>query len=76
MNEWEINIKKVNNGFIVTHENEENEELQTKLVFEDNLTDLVVMQNLLYYIKEYFGCYYSKHNKENLDITIITTVDD
>jgi hypothetical protein len=75
-----IGIKKVSNGFIVqqvegtigTTDIPKIEEV----VFEEKEDiindehDLDKMIELLYYIKEYLGCRYSKHNEKNIVIKV------
>lgn len=71
-NDWELTIKKVNNGYII-EPHEITEEILGKFVFEiqDNeLGDLIAMQEVLNSVKEYLGILYSKHNKSNLVIDI------
>ena len=80
--EWEIKIRKVENGFICTwkeeSENEDNLILNKQVVFETkeenikdvNLDEYKNMQNVLNFIKEHFGINYSKHNQSNLIIKI------
>lgn len=64
--EWNININKVENGFIVTHNTEIND-LKVQTIFDENLEG---MKELLWFINNYFGKYYSKHNKQNIVINI------
>lgn len=86
--EWEIKIRKVENGFICSwkeeSENEDNLLLNKQVVFETkeentediNLDEYKNMQNVLDFIKEHFGIHYSKHNKSNLIIKIEKNEDD
>lgn len=71
---WEIKIRKAVNGFVVEHESEGEIEGKVETVIEEDENDefgeLETMKNLLYFIKEHFGCYYSKHNKKNVNIEI------
>jgi hypothetical protein len=71
----ELDIEKVSNGYIVTEwdENEEGEQIDRQTVIEEPDTEtgeLEAMQNLLWFVCETFGVYYSKHNKRNLVIEI------
>jgi len=76
---WECNIKKVENGFILTRldqedmeDNVENKdyvfEYKEDLDGEDN--DLEAVQRMLYELLEYFAIFYSKHNKKNIKVEI------
>ena len=73
---WEVTVRKVNNGFICKYE-EETEDGEgfytSEVLFELKDTEdgeLENMKELLYWIKEHFGIYWSKHNKTNLDIEL------
>lgn len=67
---WEVLIRKCENGYVIRHIEESNEKIPLEVVFEEREDELEPMRNVLYYIKEYFGIYYSKHNKQNLVIKI------
>jgi hypothetical protein len=79
---WEISIRKADNGFVCSWEEESDSEtpsfIKHEQVFEEkaenpmseNKDELENMKNLLYFIKEYFAVMYSKHNKVNLVIEI------
>jgi hypothetical protein len=75
---WECNIKKVQNGFILTRLDQEDMEdtVENKdYVFEykEDITedhDLEAVQRMLYELLEYFAIFYSKHNKKNIKIEI------
>ena len=70
---WELNIKNAQNGYIIEWEEEEAGKQQEVIEEDDELTEnreLDTMKRLLSLIKEYFGVYYSKHNKHNLVIKI------
>ncbi len=80
---WELKIRKVNNGYIIEHYDESNDEepvllrkeqvvqeKDTTLDEDENYIEQVNMQDLIWEIKEYFGIHYSKHNKTNLVINI------
>lgn len=79
-----IGIKKVSNGFVVQHSDGSMDDSDTvkitETVFEekedssredDNDLDKVV--ELLYYIKDYLDCRYSKHKKRNIVIQVEET---
>lgn len=68
MSEWKLEIKAVNNGFVLRGRFHDNETISEEIVKEED--KLEEMRNLLYEIKEYFGVYNSKHNKRNLFIKI------
>ena len=75
MDRWEANIEKVVNGYIVRHlaEREDGTKYLQTVVFQGPETEggeNESMKNLLYYIKEFFGVYYDKHNEKNLIIGI------
>ena len=72
---WEINIRKVENGFVLSWE----EELEDRIligkesIVEDLDTDfseIETLQRLLWEITEHFGYYGSKHDKKRLCIEI------
>lgn len=79
-----IGIKKVSNGFVVQQSDgcidDSNIPQITEVVFEekedvtnsdDNDLDKIV--ELLYHIKEYLDCRYSKHKKRNIVIKVEET---
>lgn len=71
--DFSLSITKVANGYLVIY-NEDG--IGIKKVFEEQDTEdgeLECTKNLLYYIKEHFGVYYSKHNKNNLVLNIEKT---
>ena len=79
--DWEIKIRKVENGYILEWEDEsesqENYFINNTKVFEieencdeDKLNELKTLENVLWEITNYFGVYYSKHDKYNLTISI------
>ena len=43
---------------------------EIEVLIEDKENEFLTMQSLLYEVKEHFGCYYSKHDKENLVIEV------
>lgn len=61
-----LEIRRVVNGFLIKTEADED----NIVVCEDNGNELVTMQNLLNYVKEYFDCTGSKHDKERLFVEI------
>ena len=66
----EIQIEKVNNGYVCRYYEED---VANKMVFEDDESEtgeLDCMVKLLYFVKEYFGIYNSKHNKHNIIIEV------
>jgi hypothetical protein len=78
---WEISVRKAGNGFVCLWEEEDSDGegfIKHEQVFEEkdsfslseNKDELENMQNLLYFIKEFFGVMNSKHNKLNLNIKI------
>jgi len=73
MNNWEMKIKKVENGYICEILGELAEGENNIKVYEEidrENSELETMKELLYDIKEYFGIFNSKHNKFNLNIYI------
>jgi hypothetical protein len=76
MDRWDLHIDKVSNGFVARfvdeYEDGSGKYIRT-VVFEapeEENRDLIAMRNLLLYVKDHFGVYYSKHEKENLIIEI------
>jgi hypothetical protein len=66
-----IQITQINNGYILEWEEELDEGFAQGLhVIEEHDTELKAMQELLWFIQEFFGVFHSKHNKENLYIEI------
>jgi len=88
MNEWKLEIKKVNNGYIlkgkfgdsdmiteeVIEENQDNSIYNTDRGYSQ--TDLSAMMNVLSEVMNYFAVYHSKHNQRNLVIDIEETKND
>ena len=67
-----LTVEQTNNGYILVGKFNDSE-IKTKIVIEEKdeeHSDLLAMQELLWQIKEYFGVYNSKHNKKNLMIEI------
>jgi len=69
---WVLSIARVQNGYIVSSRDEDDEGVPyiSTDVVEEIDDELKAMQTLLYLIKEYFGVYYNKHDKRNLTIEI------
>ena len=77
-NDWIIGIKRVSNGFVVQEVTGTDDEVKIEEFAyqekEDVLSDekdLEVMADLLFHIKEFLGCSYSKHKKKNIEIKIV-----
>ncbi len=70
--DWELEIKKADNGYILKGRFGDSEQVSYRIIEEEDDEDgeLKAMEKLLYEVKEYFGVYYSKHNKKNLIIEI------
>jgi hypothetical protein len=72
MEEWKLEIKKVTNGYFIKGKFNDSE-IPQEVVIEEGVeenSNLLTMQQLLFLVKDYFACYYSDHNKENLIIEI------
>jgi len=70
--EWKLEIKRVSNGYILSGRFGDSD-VKTDLLIEEleeEDSELKAMKNLLWEITNYFGIYYSKHNKKNLIIQI------
>lgn len=71
---WSYKITKAKNGFIIENNSDDNYEDKGTQVIEEDKQDehgeLKSMENMLYELKELFGCFYSKHNKKNIIIKI------
>lgn len=70
--QWDLRITKGDNGYRVNWlEDTEDIALVREMVFEEvESCELETMKDLLWFIKEHFGVYHSKHNKQNLVIEI------
>jgi len=74
--DWQININKAENGYICEwyEELEDGHLTKKQYVLEEEMDDehcdLQTMRDLLYFIKEYFAIYHSKHNKFNLYVEV------
>jgi len=69
---WDCEIEKVENGFVVSHKEEVDDEyirVEKRVMEEDNHDEKKCMEVLLYHIAEYFGLQYNKFGKENLNIS-------
>ena len=69
---WKLEITKVDNGYIVEGV-PDGGTVKMKTVIEEpsgESSELVAMQNLLLFVKEYFAVYHSKHNEMNLYVDI------
>lgn len=69
---WELKIEKTENGFILSHKEEidDNEVKIVKEVVEEvNDDEKEAMTKLLERVTEYFGIQYDKYAKDNLEIT-------
>lgn len=67
-----INIKRVNNGFIITSKDlsEMNAEIEIETVFESGEEDeKKCLADVLYFIAQEFGYSYDKWKEDNLNIT-------
>jgi len=75
MTDWQITIKKVENGYICEYPEQldDDTEVIKMQVFEEEDKEngeLEATKNMLWFVKEHFGINYSKHNKVNLDIKL------
>lgn len=69
---WAIGIIRASNGYILKwyDEDDEGNEYPQTLVIEEVDGELKAAQKMLWEVKEFFGIYYSKHNKKNLVVKI------
>lgn len=68
---WELNIKRVENGFVVINYNEdEGGVVEREYVFEQKDNELEAMVDVLNFIQDHFGYYGSKHDKERIFVEI------
>jgi transposase len=67
---WELKIEKTENGFILSHKEEiEEEKFEIiKEVIEEGDDEKETMKRLLERVAEYFGVRYDKYAKDNLSI--------
>ncbi len=72
ISDWNINVSKCDNGYLCTWKEDGIKHSQVFETKEDNSDkdEIITMKELLLFIKEHFGVYYSKHNKLNLEIDI------
>ena len=80
MNEWKLEIRKVDNGYILRGRTREDappiaiDDIEIVVeTLDTEFSELESMQKLLYEVKEYFAVYYSKHDKKNVIIEIEET---
>ena len=74
MNEKSLKITRVDNGYIVINLEEEDDGVfrKVKRVFSDSETeedDKKGMENLLYFISDFFGFFYNENWENNLNIS-------
>jgi len=74
--DWNLEIIKADNGYIAEYSDlgEDGEPSQHQMVFEehdDEKGELDCMVNLLYFVKEHFGIYGSKHDRYWLQMEVI-----
>jgi len=72
MEEWKLEIKRVSNGYILSGKFGDSD-VKTDLLIEEleeEDSELKAMKKLLWEITNYFGIFWSKHNKKNLNIEI------
>ena len=71
--EWTLIITHADNGFVLKGRFGNSETSSGMVVEEDEDADgeLECVQRMLVAVKEYFGCYYSKHNKKNIVIEVV-----
>ena len=69
---WNLVVEKTNNGFLLKGRHGDTDIDSTMIIEEPENEDgeLKTMERVLYEVKEYFGVFYSKHNKENIIIKI------
>jgi len=70
---WELNIKKIDNGYLLTTAGEDTHEYVFQERDEDEDNDLETVREMLYQVLEHFAIFYSKHNKKNIKIEIEET---
>jgi hypothetical protein len=75
---WALDIEKADNGYICSwwDEVDETEDglYKKSVVFEEDeieTGELDCVVNLLYFVKEHFGSYHSKHNRYNIEIKVV-----
>jgi hypothetical protein len=70
--DWKMEIKKAENGYLVTTWEETDDGVFPiyEVFEEDGEDDLTAMVDLLYRVMEYLGVVSSKHNEKNIYIRI------
>ena len=81
MDKWDLHIEKVSNGYIARYvdQYEDGGKFIQTVVFEapeEKGGELEAMRNLLLFVKEHFGVFYNKHDKQNIIIDIEGTTND
>ena len=69
--DYKLIINKVENGYILSYEDELNDETKIvrKIVIqEDESDELKAHEEMLWQVIEYFGFYGSKHDKERIRV--------
>ena len=76
--DWELGIRKVHNGYVLTGKHDETNEPYEEVIesdnhieYPDNKCELKEYRELGLRVLEYFGLQNSKHNKYRLEIKII-----
>ena len=68
----DLTIERCDNGYSVFFYDEE-QARERMVIFEEpdtEIGELLAMHKLLWFVKEHFGVFHSKHNKQNLVIEI------
>ena len=81
MDKWDLHIEKVSNGYVARYvdQYEDGGKFIQTVVFEapeEKGGELEAMRNLLLFVKEHFGVFYNKHDKQNIIIDIEGTTND
>ena len=81
MDKWDLHIEEVSNGYIARYvdQYEDGGKFIQTVVFEapeEKGGELEAMRNLLLFVKEHFGVFYKKHDKQNIIIDIEGTTND
>jgi hypothetical protein len=81
MDKWDLHIEKVSNGYVArcVDQYEYGGKFIRTIVFEapeEKGGELEAMRNLLLFVKEHFGVFYNKHDKQNIIIDIEGTTND
>ncbi|HBR78937.1 MAG TPA: hypothetical protein DEA46_00725 [Candidatus Moranbacteria bacterium] len=69
---WELKIEKIENGFIMSHEEEIDDdrfEIKKEVIEEEGEDEKETMTRLLERISEYFGIQDDKYASDNLKIS-------